>query len=128
MKYPITMVALSLLGVGLIGTVIYRTLTAETCAPAMTYTVPTTKIGSAGNILSETSLFIKERGYRYIEVNSEDKTLTLYGANDRDKLIVGVDSSTRERIGFSFYDCRQGGNALATADAWLAAVGSRYIK
>ena len=128
MKYPITAGALVLIGISLVATVVYRIVTAETCNPAITFTVPKPTPNNPGNIFNETKLFANKRGYRYMDLNSDNKTLTLYGASDSDKLIVGVDSSNQKQIGFSFFDCRQGGNASATADSWLATIGQRYIK
>ncbi|QSX79715.1 hypothetical protein [Agrilutibacter solisilvae] len=126
MKYPLTIGALVLIGLYVIGSAAYQVANNEQCPVAVEYTLQKADESSAARLKRETERFAKKSGYRFMG-SSLEGTLTTYAITDEDRAIVNFNDATEQNITVSFYDCRTGGDGSATGYAWLQEVGRKYL-
>jgi len=126
MKYPLTVGAVALLVLYVLGSAVYKVVNDEQCPVAVEYTLPKSDALSTTRLKKDTEHFAQGLGYRFMD-SSLEGTLTLYAPADNDRMIVNVNDTKAQVIGVSFYDCRKGGNGSATGFAWLRDIGSRYL-
>lgn len=128
MKYPLTVGTIAILAlVGLVK-VVHNIATAEQCDVAVSYSLPTKNNPvDMTRMIASTRAFADSRGYKFMNSVLDGK-LTLYGAEDEDRLVIILNRSQPKVLKVSFYDCRKGGNGSATGEAWMRTIGARHLK
>ena len=125
MKYPLTVTALCLLGFYVVGTTAYKLALREECAVSVAYEFPGISPMDKGELKKETARFAAKSGYKFMD-SRLDGTLTVFAPKDPDRLIVNFNGNA-EPLKVSFYDCRKGGNGMATGIAWIGIIGRKYL-
>lgn len=125
MKYPLTIGALVLGGLYVLGAAAYKVANNEVCPVAVEYTFPGKDARTTARLNMETERFAHSMGYKFMN-SGLDGALTIYAPTDDDRLIVNVNDTEADGIKVSFYDCRKGGNGSASGFAWLSEIGNRY--
>ena len=126
MKYPLTIAALVLGGLYVVGSAAYKLANDQQCPVAVEYTLPERDASTTNRLKKETEHFAQSSGYRFMD-SGLDGTLTLYAPTDEYRLIVNFNDTTAPVMKVSFYDCRRGGNGSASGYAWFSSIGRRYL-